>query len=799
MKKRCLLPLFLSAVLALGTSAPAFAQTLSLDTDGSDGYSGNVLMTLNTKRDYGLSDDFDSFWEATGVPGAQGVSGKIDALTTQSEGDDTALTDLPAADSNLTGLAENSSLQTQDTPEKTYVVGEERKFLTTSYYGASTNPQKPEIKPFTAECVAVSDHCTLWFDKTAVDKNLSHYTKDQIAALQDKLEAHAQIMEKTFGNSERIDVDNDGKVAFVFYPFNDVTTAGTFNNVDLYYLDVPFEPGHYGNKMDMISVNCYCNDADNQPLSSDATLAVLCHEWQHLINFSQAMRTDGATEPNVKFRNDTWLNECFSQSSIGINGLENDLIPLQVVGLNNYMTRYHNTLTVPFVFKDAFVLSGSSTYIYWFLFGRYLSAQTEGYMGSALTDNTMDYTGDGIIRGGDAVYQSVLNAKIDSQVTDMDGKSYNNVGNCNYDSLEKALTNMGYLGDGPSAKAGNLSEMLRNFVIATAYRQTSGAYALGGTGKIDLSTLQAAKLDTVAETPQKLPGGYTAAFTKIDGDSIKTEGGGADIQHVGITVNYDGVQADGYSPVSGAMLVNKGTQVSLSTTDTNTTIRYTTDGSDPTATTGKVYDGTPITINSNTIIKAIDTDQWGASSVNTFYYTIGRSASATTVNIDGIKGQPITPQTLTISLTGDQFKNLAVGDDVTSLFPNLTPGLKATVSRLYNRTDAVAQFFNPTVQAAESTEAYNTMDVTISGTPTVTGEVDLTLSIPAQYLASGIAFTDVPLGTAKIDVTETAASTNAATGIQADNTPMFIAIGLIIAAVAIIIVAVKRRNSKKPD
>jgi hypothetical protein len=792
MKKRCLLPLFISAVLVLGTSVPVLAQTLTLDTDGTDGYSGNVLMTFNTNRDFtSLSDS----WEATGVPGAKGVSQASDALTTQSTDDDAALADQSAADSTLTDLAESGSLTAQDTPKTPYSVGQTHIFNTDMYYG--TDPYNPTNHQFTAKCVAVTEHCTLWFDQTQGAP--TNYTEEQIAALAPDLEARAKIMDQTFGKSSRIDVDKDGKVAFVVYPFNDKTSAGVFDYLNLFSHDqAPYL--NQGNNMDMLNINCYGRNADDQAPSTDAVLAVLCHEWQHMINYSQAMTyTMSGTTP--VFRSETWLNECFSQSSVGINGLENALIPSQAIRLNKYLASYSNTLTAPFVFKDKFVPTEKNlfagVYVDWFLFGRYLSAQTEGYTGSTLTSRTVDYTGDGKISGGDAVYQSVLNVKIDPQVKDPSDTPYPNIGYCNYDSLKAALTDMGYLGNGTSAKAKDLNDMLRNFVIASTYRQTSGVYALGGTGALDLSTIDTAKLDTAAETPQKLPGGYCAAFTKIEGGSMTVDKTalGPNIEHVGITVNYDGVQADGYSPVSGAMLVNKGTQVSLSTTDTGTTIRYTTDGTEPTATTGTVYDGTPITIKGNTIIKAVDTDQWGTSSVNTFYYTIGRSASATTVTINGVKGQPITPQTLTIFLTGDQFKNLKVGDDVTFLFPNLTPGLKATVSRLYNRTDAAASLFAATVQAAETAETYDTMDVTISGTPTVTGEVDLTLSIPAQYLASGIAFTDVPLGTAKIDVTETAAAgTNADTGIQADSTPMFIAIGLIAAATALIIITAPRKR-----
>jgi hypothetical protein len=780
MKKRCLLPLFISAVLALGTSVPVFAQTLTLDTNGSDGYAGDVLMTLNTRMKFDFlsnykgdqDKDFNENWDAT----TQSTDAESDGLPT---------------DQSALSLKSAGILRAQDSALETPKEGSTKTIYSTSYYNNSS---------FTAKCVAVTAHCTIWYDVTP--NAPSHYTEKEIADLAPTIEEHAVTMLNTFGDSKRIDVDNDGRVAFVFYPFNDNErkTGGFFSSSNL---SDNTTSNPEGNHMDMLNINAYgLSPADGKtPFKTEDLLSICCHEWQHLINESQTLGgTYGVTDLESQYntRSYFWLNETFAESSMAVNGLGNIANPLKIPNYNEYLKSNNNSLTVPFAFQGLFIprtgnVLSKGIYINWLMFGRYLSAQTEGYTGSPLTAHTVGYTGNGKIGGGDAVYQSIFNSKIDPQVTDVDGHNYSNVGYCNYDALEKALTDMGYLGDGPNAKAKDLNEMLRNFVIATTYRQTSGVYTLGGIGKIDLSTIQAAKLDTVAETPQKLPGAYTAAFTKIDNGSITTGASGADIQHVGIKVNYDGVQADGYSPVSGAMLVNKGTQVTLSTTDTNTTIRYSTDGTDPTATTGTVYTG-PITIDANTTIKAVDTDQWGTSSVNTFYYTIGRSASATTVTIDGVKGRPISPQTLTIFLTGDQFKNLKVGDDVTFLFPNLTPGLKATVSRLYNRTDVVAKFFNPTVQAAESTETYDTMDVTISGTPTVTGEVDLTLSIPAQYLASGIAFTDVALGTAKIDVTETAAGTNAATGIQSDSTTIYMAMGLIVAAAALIIIAVPRKR-----
>jgi hypothetical protein len=661
MKKRCLLPLFISAVLIMGTSVPAFAQTLTLDTNGADGYSGDVLMTLNTRMKFDFlsnyqgdqDKDFNDNWEATGVPGAQGVSGPSATATTQSTD---AESDGIPTDQSALSLKSAGILRAQDSALETPKEGSTKTIYSTSYYN------KPS---FTAECVAVTAHCTIWYDVTP--NAPSHYTKKEIAALAPAIEEHAVTMLNTFGDSSRIDADEDGHVAFVFYPFsdNERKTGGFFTSANLAEYDASSNPG--GNCMDMLNINAYgFSPADGKtPFKTEELLSICSHEWQHLINESQTLGgTYGVTTTDLESQYNTrsyfWLNETFAESSMGVNGLGNIANPLKIPNYNEYLKSNNNSLTVPFAFQGCFIprtgfVLSKGVYINWLMFGRYLAAQTEGYTG-----------------GGDAIYKSVFDATRDNPVDPDTKEQYTNIGYCTNDSLAKALTDMGYMGDGPDAKVKDLDEMLRNFVIATTYRQLDGVYALGDAGNLDLSTIDTAKLDTAAETPQKLPGGYCAAFTKIEGGSMTVDktASGPNIEHVGITVNYDGVQADGYSPVSGAMLVNKGTQVSLSTTDTGTTIRYTTDGTDPTATTGTVYAG-PITIDSNTTIKAVDTDQWGTSGVGTFTYTVTTSAN------------------------------------------------------------------NPV---------------------------------------------------------ETAADTNAATGIQADNTPMFMAIALIIAAVAIIIITVPRKK-----
>jgi C1A family cysteine protease len=203
------------------------------------------------------------------------------------------------------------------------------------------------------------------------------------------------------------------------------------------------------------------------------------------------------------------------------------------------------------------------------------------------------------------------------------------------------------------------------------------------------------------------------------------------------------------------------------------------------------YDGSVIHSTStpgNVMIKAFTVNSAGPKSP---------SASVTPVTITGDAGQPVVPQTVTVKLTNDTFKDVYEGMDVTAFFPNLPAGLKAVVTRLYNSTSAEA------LSAEAAADSWDTMDITISGTPATSGNAVLTLVIPSEYLNRGtvinssaavtadIAAPAAPSAQTTVVQTQTA---SAATGIAADNTPMYIAIGLIIAAAVAIIIAVPRKR-----
>ena len=106
------------------------------------------------------------------------------------------------------------------------------------------------------------------------------------------------------------------------------------------------------------------------------------------------------------------------------------------------------------------------------------------------------------------------------------------------------------------------------------------------------------------------------------------------------------VSAPTFSPAAGA--VAAGTEVSILQAEADA-IRYTTDGTDPSKTTGTVYEDTPITITAATTIKAIAIKGDDVSPVATADYTI--TVAAPVFSLDG--GSYLEGTSVTITSAGN--------------------------------------------------------------------------------------------------------------------------------------------------
>jgi hypothetical protein len=125
-----------------------------------------------------------------------------------------------------------------------------------------------------------------------------------------------------------------------------------------------------------------------------------------------------------------------------------------------------------------------------------------------------------------------------------------------------------------------------------------------------------------------------------------------------------------FSPVGGSYASTQN--VTISTTTPGASIRYTTDGSTPTATTGTLYSGT-VTVSASETLKAIAYETgWNNSNVVSALYTIG---SAQTYTISGrvrIGGCPISA--VNVALTGGGNPQTQTDTSGAYSFAVLTPG-----------------------------------------------------------------------------------------------------------------------------
>ena len=154
------------------------------------------------------------------------------------------------------------------------------------------------------------------------------------------------------------------------------------------------------------------------------------------------------------------------------------------------------------------------------------------------------------------------------------------------------------------------------------------------TGSTGANTYKIASASQAAGTTYtlKVTSNHNAQITKIE---VFYAGGGGG----------SSVTAPSFSPAAGA--VDAGTKVSISHADGGT-IRYTTDGTDPTKTTGTEYTA-PITITTATTFKAIAIKGDDVSDVVTAAYTI--SVTAPAFNIEG--GSYLVGTSVTITSAGN--------------------------------------------------------------------------------------------------------------------------------------------------
>ena len=113
-------------------------------------------------------------------------------------------------------------------------------------------------------------------------------------------------------------------------------------------------------------------------------------------------------------------------------------------------------------------------------------------------------------------------------------------------------------------------------------------------------------------------------------------GPGAPAQPQTATVEKDTVSPPPATATPGLGLYNTNQSVSLGVTEAGARVRYTTDGSDPTATTGTLYDGQQIEVTGDTTIKTLVVDAAGnPGAVTPFEYRIDKIAPVLQTSLAG--------------------------------------------------------------------------------------------------------------------------------------------------------------------
>ncbi len=164
-------------------------------------------------------------------------------------------------------------------------------------------------------------------------------------------------------------------------------------------------------------------------------------------------------------------------------------------------------------------------------------------------------------------------------------------------------------------------------VSAPTFSPGSGTYTSAQTVSISTSTSGASiRYTTDGSTPSSSSGTvYSGPITISSTTTVRaiayTTSASSTVSSATYTIDTGGtVSAPTFSPGSGTYTTPQ--TVSISTSTSGASIRYTTDGSTPSPTSGTVYTG-PITISTSTTVRAIAYTTSASSSVSSASYSIG--------------------------------------------------------------------------------------------------------------------------------------------------------------------------------
>ncbi|MBO6061073.1 MAG: dockerin type I repeat-containing protein [Clostridia bacterium] len=293
MKKTVSLLLTLLLVLfslPLGASARISTGTV-IDTDGSDGYSGDYVVVYNPST------------PASNSLSTGNMTGLIETEVGSKAPRNEANSDTPYmidVDLQLAELAASQDIDPktlEPEPEKTsYNVGDTKTFMIMNYSPGSMFLQ--------FKVLYKSEHAYVW-TPTSTDPNMHPLdaidpSYAQMAA--EMFDSKFDLMQSSFGDHDN-GSSGDGRLNLLYYNIDDGWQLGQgyiggyFYALDLYTAGMPVL------NIDTYPGVHYTNAAGVEISDISRTYSTIVHEYQHLICFSQC----GAA--------DTWINECMSAAA----------------------------------------------------------------------------------------------------------------------------------------------------------------------------------------------------------------------------------------------------------------------------------------------------------------------------------------------------------------------------------------------------------------------------------------------------------------------------------------------------
>ena len=276
--------------LPVGVQARVSSGTV-IDTDGSDGYSGDYVVVYNPSTDASSS-------LSTG-----NMSGLIETEVGSKKAAPKADPDLPYmidADPYFAELAKDidpAKLPAQEDTRTSYNVGDTKNFMIMNYSPAG---MFMEFK-----VLYKSEHAYVWtptstaanvYPLDAIDPSYA-----QMAA--EMFDSKFDLMQSSFGDHDN-GSSGDGRLNLLYYNIDDGWQLGQgyiggyFYALDLYLDGMPVL------NIDTYPGVTYTNAAGVTISDISRTYSTIVHEYQHLICYSQC----GAAT-------DTWINECMSAAA----------------------------------------------------------------------------------------------------------------------------------------------------------------------------------------------------------------------------------------------------------------------------------------------------------------------------------------------------------------------------------------------------------------------------------------------------------------------------------------------------